>query len=141
MEVEQSSGPEEHHGEEPWRGEKKGKVVCGACWLYIPSFQPPLSSLWACIHWAHLRRRLPPTFVPGRREGFGAAGCQVHPGAGAAGRPQRLCPSARRGGRSWWPVAGEGLGNKACQELQPPLLFSPGRRLKVCKAMVTISYI
>lgn len=131
MEVEQSSGPEEHHGEEPWRGEKKGKVVCGACWLYIPSFQPPLSSLWACIHWAHLRRRLPPTFVPGRREGFGAAGCQVHPGAGAAGRPQRLCPSARRGGRSWWPVAGEGLWNKACQELQPPLLFSPGRRLKV----------
>lgn len=101
----------------PGEGRKKSKVVVSSPGALLAFLRGPHTPSHYC---AHPRRRLPPTSVPGRHAGFGAAGCQARPGAGAAGRPQRLCPSARRGGRSWWPVVGGGLGNKAHQKLQPP---------------------
>lgn len=101
----------------PGEGRRKSKVVVSSPGALLAFLRGPHTPSHYC---AHPRHRLPPTSVPGRHAGFGAAGCRARPGAGAAGRPQRLCPSARRGGRSWWPVVGGGLGNKAHQKLQPP---------------------
>lgn len=101
----------------PGEGREDSKLMVSSAGALLAFFLGPHAPGHYC---AHPRCMLPPTSVPGRRAGFGAAGCQARPGVGAAGRPQRLCPSARRGGRSWWPVVGGGLGNKAHQELHPP---------------------
>lgn len=110
-------------GGRPWsegleKGKRKSKVIGAALGLWKPLTYPlSLGPGSPCHFCAHPRCRLPPTFDQGRRAGFGAAGCRVPPGAGAAGRPPRLCPSARRGERSWWPAVSGILGNKAHQRL------------------------
>jgi hypothetical protein len=111
----------------PACGERKSESLQAA----FPSPLLPFLCKWAWVHsCAHLRHRLPPAFVPGKHAGLEAAGCQVHHEVVAAGRPQRLCPSARRGGKSWWPVAGGGLRNKAHQKCLSLLWASPGSSME-----------
>lgn len=87
--------------------------------LALHTLFPAPTLLSACIDWAHLRRRLPPTFVPGRRRRIWGSWLPSSSWSGSSRKAtETVPPSARRGGRSWWPVVGEGLGNKARQELQ-----------------------